>query len=238
MVEIVIQYRFSLEDGSREQFDLHLDGDNLRLLQTYAQPLPDWTRLSHHQCPHCPLKTRRTARCPVAVNLFPLIQRFDRLMSFDHMEVEVLSQERTVQANTTAQEGISSLMGLLIATSDCPHTDFFKPMARFHLPFATKEETLWRAAASYLLVKYFEQGESFDHRHLALDGLTEIYRKVEMLNDAIIERIRSITTRDGAVNALIHLDVFAKYLTPTLDDSMQEIRQLFQPLLTRITGAC
>jgi hypothetical protein len=46
-------------------------------------------------------------------------------------------------------------MGLLIAGSSCPYTHFFKPMARFHLPFANKDETLWRAAATYLLARYF-----------------------------------------------------------------------------------
>ena len=36
--------------------------------------------------------------------------------------------------------------GLIMATAGCPWTDRLRPMARFHLPFATEAETVYRDA--------------------------------------------------------------------------------------------
>ena len=151
-------------------------------------------------------------------------------MSFDKMIVNVISSERQVTYKTSAQEGISSLMGLLIAGSSCPLTHFFKPMARFHLPFANKDETLWRAAATFLLARYFTDN-GLQASDMDLQGLVQIYDDVTTLNDYMVERVRSVTSRDSAVNALVHLDVFAKFLTPPLEDSLNQIRPIFYPFL-------
>jgi hypothetical protein len=42
-----------------------------------------------------------------------------------------------------------------VATSGCRYTAYFKPMARFHLPFANEEETAYRAISMYLLSQRF-----------------------------------------------------------------------------------
>ncbi len=131
-----IQYSFTLKDGDKEVFDLQLDGKTLILREPVTQNPPLWTRLQFQQCPHCPLTADIYQNCPLAVNLVNIVKRFDRLISYDQIQVEVLTAERLISRNISAQEGLSSLMGLLIATSKCPFTDFFKPMARFHLPFA------------------------------------------------------------------------------------------------------
>jgi hypothetical protein len=144
--------------------------------------------------------------------------------------VEVTSTERNVVHATSVQEGISSLMGLLIAGSSCPVTHFFKPMARFHLPFANKEETMWRAAATYLLSRYFSR-KRLTPSDLDFKGLIAIYDDVTRLNDALVRRLRTVTSKDSTINALIHLDVFAKFLTPPLDDSLEQIRPIFEPYL-------
>jgi len=151
-------------------------------------------------------------------------------MSFEKVRVNVISSERQVTHNTSAQEGISSLMGLLIAGSSCPRTHFFKPMARFHLPFANKDETLWRAAATYLLARYFTD-RGLKPSDMDLKGLIKIYNDVAKLNDYMAERVRSATSKDSAVNALVHLDVFAKFLTPPLEDSLDQIKHIFSPFL-------
>jgi hypothetical protein len=80
------------------------------------------------------------------------LEVFDRIISYDTIRLDVTTRERFISQDTTAQRGISSLLGLLIATSGCPHTRFLRPMARHHLPFASCEETLYRAASMYALV--------------------------------------------------------------------------------------
>jgi hypothetical protein len=225
-----ITYKFTLPDASEEIFDLKFDSETVAIIDQSQDTPPAWTELSHHQCPHCPLACETHPYCPVAMNLATAIDRFDHLMSFDRMLVEVTSSKRHVAADTSAQEGISSLMGLLIAGSSCPMTHFFKPMARFHLPFSNKDETLWRATATFLLARYFTE-KGLQPSDMSMDGLVKIYDDVTQLNDYMVERVRSATAKDSAVNALVHLDVFAKFLTPPLEDSLDQIKHIFSPFL-------
>ncbi len=226
-----ITYNFTLPDNTQEVFDLVFDENNIEIINDCSEAPPPWTELEHHQCPHCPFAAADQPFCPVALNLIPAIDRFDHLMSFDKMVVNVISSERQVTYQTSAQEGISSLMGLLIAGSSCPVTHFFKPMARFHLPFASRDETLWRAAATFLLARFFADN-GLQASDMNLQGLVRIYDDVTILNDYMVERVRSATSKDSAVNALVHLDVFAKFLTPPLEDALNQIRPIFQPYLT------
>ncbi|MDA8139424.1 MAG: hypothetical protein M0036_12300 [Desulfobacteraceae bacterium] len=228
-----IVYEFTLADKGREQFELVFDAASIELVKPTGIKPPHWTKLTYEQCPHCPLTPRSHPHCPVALNLVPVINHFDQLMSFDKITVQVTSSERQVVQNTSAQEGLSSLMGLLIAGSSCPYTHFFKPMARFHLPFASKDETLWRAAATFLLSCYFtHQGLKLDD--MRLGGLVSIYDDVAKLNDAMVQRLRAASSKDSAVNALVHLDVFAKFLMPPLDDSLAQIKSIFEPYISTL----
>lgn len=225
-----ITYKFKLPDNSEEVFDLTLNSYTIEMIGNESTSPPAWAELEHHQCPHCPLTVKTHHFCPVAINLNTVIDRFDHLMSFEKVVVDVIKAERRVTAETSAQEGISSLMGLLIAGSSCPYTHFFKPMARFHLPFANRDETLWRAASTFLLAHYFKD-QGLKESNINLEGLVKIYDDVTILNDYMVERVRSATTKDSAVNALVHLDVFAKFLTPPLEDSLNQIRNVFAPYL-------
>lgn len=204
------------------------DAARIELIDHGTSAPPFWTRLDFEQCPHCPLTLQTAPYCPVALNLVRVIEPFDGMMSFEKIRVEVISAERSIVQKTTAQEGISSLMGLLIAASSCPLTHFFKPMARFHLPFANKDETLWRAATTFLLARHFA-AQGLAASDLQMRGLVKIYKDVARMNDALIERLRVASTTDSTVNALVHLDVFAKFLIPPLDDSLLHIRPFFDP---------
>ena len=86
--------------------------------------------------------------------------------------------ERTVSKETTAQQGLSALMGLIMAKSGCPQTGpHFKPMVRFRVPLATAEGTLYRAASIYLLAQYFVN-EVGGEPELKFEGLTKIYENL------------------------------------------------------------
>lgn len=152
------------------------------------------------------------------------------LISYEKVRLEVTTPERTVSKNTTAQTGISSLLGLIVATSGCPHTGFFKPMARFHLPFASETETIYRASSMYLLAQFFirKQGGEAD---LDMEGLVKIYRNLQIVNTALATRLRAASQQDAAVNAVVLLDSFAKTLPYTIADSLDEIRFLFMSFL-------
>jgi hypothetical protein len=230
MEVIAIQYRFTLPDGSQELFSIELNAETLETLRNSHENLPVWTHLSFHQCPHCPLSGDTSPYCPLAASLVRIVQRFGGLFSYEKMRVEVSTQERSIFQDTTIQRGISSLMGLLIPTSGCPHTVFFKPMARFHLPLATEEETVYRATSMYLLAQYFRRknGENPD---LELQGLSRIYRDIELVNTAVARRLRAASEADSTVNAITLLDIYAKALPFGIHESLEDIRYLFAPFL-------
>lgn len=228
-----IVYTFTLPDEGTERFELVFDAQTIALITVSCVDPPFWTALAYAQCNHCPLSPKIHPHCPVALNLVPAIRCFDRLMSFERVTVQVSSAERHVSQHTSAQEGLSSLMGLLIAGSSCPHTHFFKPMARFHLPFANKDETMWRAVATFLLSRYFAKN-GLETADMTLGELLTIYDDVERLNDAMVMRLRAATSRDSAVNALVHLDVFAKFLMPPLEESLTYIRTTLEPYLASL----
>lgn len=230
MKTIVIQYCFRLPDHSSEDFKLELDPRNLELTGNIPQSLPTWTELDFHQCPHCPLEVVTDPYCPLAANLVNIVQRFDGLISYDKIRVDVITQERRISQHTTAQKGISSMMGLVIATCGCPHTAFFKAMGRFHLPLASSEETIFRATSMYLLAQYFLKMEG-RHADFELGGLTKIYNNMQIVNVAIANRLRSTSMSDSLINAIVILDNFAKSLPYAIEKSLKNFRHLFLPFL-------
>lgn len=230
MEKINIQYVFRLQGDRQEVVNLYLDAQTLHLVDDTMEKLPSWTNLNFHQCPNCPLTIQTHPHCPVASHLVNLLTICKSLLSYESIHVDVVTPDRVISKDTTAQKGISSLMGLIMATSGCPHTSFFKPMARFHLPFASEEETIYRAASMYLLAQYFirQQGEKSD---LELEGLSKIYSNIQLMNEAMAKRLQAIIDKDSAINALIVLDIFAKTLPDAIEDLLIEIRYLFKPYL-------
>lgn len=233
MAIITTQYRFTFSSQRREVIDIHLDAETLERIDTliHSNDLPAWTRLEIHQCPHCPLRSETHSHCPLAACLADIITRFDGVVSYDELDVEVITAERRVLQHTTAQNAISSLMGLLCATSGCPHTAYFKPMARFHLPLASEQDTIFRATGMYLLAQYFlkNEGQAAD---MELAGLTKIYDILHTLNVHLAQRLRDATQTDSSINAVILLDMFANALPFVIEERLDEIRPMFAPYLS------
>jgi Domain of unknown function (DUF6901) len=230
MDTVRVLYRFRLGDGTTEVMELKLDSHSLEL-DSHATDVPDWARLEFNQCPHCPLDPVEHPHCPVAAGIADVIHRFDGVFSHDELDLEVVTGERRFASHTTAQRAIGSLLGLLIATSGCPYTNYLKPMAQFHLPLATEKETIFRVAGMYLLAQYFVKqagGES----DLELAGLTKIYDDLHILNASIARRLRSATRTDSSVNAIILLDMFTNLVPYSIEDHLDEIRHLLTAFLT------
>lgn len=226
MDDIKIRYCFDLKQERLEIFEIELDAQTLELRNRPDQDLPEWTRLEVHQCSHCPYTADTHPHCPVAVCLSQVIGRFGNVVSHNEIHLEVITNERTVSQETTAQKGISSLIGLLIVASGCPHAAYFKPMARFHLPLASENETFYRATGMYLLAQYFLRREGRDSE-LGLEGLKLIYRNLHQLNTMIAERIRMATDTDSSVNAVILLDMISNLVPLIMDEQLDKIHHLF-----------
>ena len=231
METVDIKYCFGLKGKRFEKFDLHLDPQTLKLLNYSHGELPEWTLLDYQKCSHCPLNGPKETHCPAAVSIIDLVRRFDNVVSHEEIDLEVITADRKVYERTTAQRGISSLLGLLLSTSGCPHTAYFKPMARFHLPLASTEDTLFRATGMYLLAQFFlmTAGKDVD---VELDGLCRLYENIHQLNIALARRLKNATSADSSINAVIVLDVFTHTLPIGIKEQLESIRPLFLSYLS------
>lgn len=239
MTTIDIIYRCWLADKGEATFNIQLDPDSLRRIGPTPSELPPWTELDFKKCPNCRLASETHLHCPLAVELVDIVPRFDRLLSFDRIEAEVITAERTIRVETSVQRILSSLIGLLFAASACPWTTFFKPLARYHLPLATTEETIWRVFSTYLLGRHFQAVEG--QAHLAdFDDLAVMYDNVQIVNENFAERLRVACQQDSVINALILLDMFAKSVPYAIEDALDEVRPLivpfFKPASWRASG--
>jgi hypothetical protein len=217
-------YHFRFPDGRTESLDAGAGAPRTEL--------PHWTELGFHQCSNCPLSTAQTKHCPMAVRLVPLVALFEKVRSYDDVSAQVESDERTVTRRTSVQKVLRSLMGLLSASSDCPHIEFLKPMAHYHLPFSSREETVYRVVSTYLLAQYFlrQQGKAAD---AGLEGLKAHYRELQQVNQGMAARLGAIREEQGdsSVNALVLLDLFAHSLPDSIDADLEELLPAFQESL-------
>jgi hypothetical protein len=223
-------YDFEYEDGDSECFDLRFDPDSLDHLFKQPENPPSWTLLSNNMCPHCTLDRTKNVHCPLALCISGAVDRFHSRVSHESVLVRVTTDERTVFKRTTTQKGLSSMLGLLMPCSGCPHTRFFRPMARFHLPFSSEEETIYRSLSMFMLAKYFMATDGV-HIESPLLELKAIYKNVECMNLWVARRIRSHVKADSSVNALVLLDLFAKIVSFLSDRHIETVRSWFSVYL-------
>ena len=227
MNKIFYKYQFNFTDGHQKEFQVDFDRESLQSKLPDGSYYPDWTQLECHQCKSCPLTSEDYLYCPLAVNLVPIIYWCKDLASYDEVDVVITSAERQVSAHTSLQRAVSSLLGLLMGSSACPKMKFLRPLARFHLPLATHEETIFRAVSAALLRGYFDKKEGKNNED-PLGQLKQQYQELQDLNRFIANRVRSAIERDAAINAIVLLDVLSKKVSFSMDDSLQQIRYLFE----------
>jgi hypothetical protein len=222
-------YRFKLKDGRVQEFPVALDGKTLNVVRKSDAPLPDWTRLEYNQCENCPLTPAKHERCPVAVNLVPLMSAFGDRLSYETVEVEFESPSRKTSKVVPLAEGIRSLLGLHMAASGCPVLDRLKPLVRTHLPFSSWDETAFRVIGSYLLQQFFiaRRGGAADW---ALDKLVAFYDEIKIVNRSFCQRLRSVCVQDATINAVAELDSLADMTRLLITkDRMKSLEQTLVP---------
>ena len=229
MATIDIRYTFRLSPERVETFDVRLDPETLEL-QGDQRESAAWTALGYRTCPHCPLDPAKHDDCPLATSVARIVKRFDDVISYDELDVEVTTPQRTILKRTTSQAALRSLMGLLIACSGCPYTAFFKPMARFHLPFADEEETMFRAVGTWLVAQYFRHTDGHP-ADFDLEGLQAVYERMQIVNRHTAERLRAATQADASLNAVVMLDVYTQLVPLFIHSTLGEVRGPFETFL-------
>ncbi len=224
----MIQYRFEFDENTAIEFIIDEKADTSN--EDGLAEIPDWMRLDQFRCDCCllPPETRKT--CPAALAMNPVIETFSKRISHENIKVTVEQHDVRIQAETSMQNAVRSLLGLLLALSSCPVVGRLRPMAQFHLPFGTKEHTVFRAIGMYLTAQFVRQREGFAP-DWDIIGLKELYENVHEVNAKLAERIRAASEQDAAVNSLIILDVFGYGVTMSIDDSARKLKPMFSMYL-------
>ncbi len=227
---ITFEYAYKFKKGLVKKFTLSLDRESLSLQKARAANPPLWTLLSHKQCANCPLDVTTHTYCPVALNFVDIAEQFRDMVSHEDVAVTVTTEERIYAAETTVQQGLSPLIGIIMTTSGCPVMAHLKPMVRFHLPFASLDETVFRMVSMYLLVQYY-RSQDRKKAEWRLDGLTKVYAEVGIVNRDFAERLRDAAKKDANLNALVNLDCFASMVPLVAEDTLKAIRPYFSAYL-------
>jgi hypothetical protein len=211
---------------------VRIDDKTLNLIRPEIKVPPKWAKLSHFKCPQCPLDEVKFKYCPVAVNISDVMNDFKEFHSYDNVEVTIQTAERTYYKHTSLQSALGSLLGIVMVANDCPVMGKLKPMMRFHLPFATLEETDYRVLSMYLLAQYViaKKGGNPDWE---MNNLKDLYEEIKLLNQNVCRILsEEIDSKDAVVNAVVSLNSFAEHVTFLLSKNMmQRLEILFKGYL-------
>ncbi|MBI5640474.1 MAG: hypothetical protein HZA17_08625 [Nitrospirae bacterium] len=225
-----IDYSFGFRDGGNKTFSITLDRDTLSLSPGAFLPPPSWAELQRNRCSNCTLDETVNSYCPVAQNLSGIVEEFKDYFSYEGVTVIVSTEDRQYTKDTTIQAGLSSLIGIIMVTSGCPVLEHLKPMVRFHLPFATIEETIFRMTSMYLMSQFFllQDGRA---ANWSLEGLSAIYSEVSKVNRDFAQRLAEAAKKDANLNALVNLDCFASMIPLTAETTLKGMRRYFSAYL-------
>jgi len=223
---ITIEYSFGF-DSDREDFFFTIELDDS--IQAVPDPHPctvEWARLDYCQCEICPFSVSEVEFCPIARNVSGLAATFADVFSIEEVHISVRVEERIYMKTGRVTDGLRSLLGLYMATSGCPHMAILRPMARFHLPFASMEETIFRHFSCFFMRQYFEYQKT-GHLDFSLERLSERMALVDKVNRGICRRLEVFTGADANRNALTILNSISMMLDMEMSADFDTLRPLF-----------
>jgi hypothetical protein len=223
-----VYFRYTFRNpGGTVRFTIELDPESLTYIRRENSPPPEWTRLDYLSCEDCKIRNKNGEHCPVAVNISHVVEAFKDVYSYDVTDVIVETEERTYfKEQVPVQKAVSSLLGIIMVTSGCEDLDRLRPMVRFHLPFATIEETVYRAASTYLLAQYFRAKNGLEP-DWDMKELVGIYQRIAQINANICKRLQIASSKDASLNAVVILDTFAQMLPLSIEDTLKSFEYLF-----------
>ncbi|MFN4112194.1 MAG: DUF6901 family protein [Ignavibacteria bacterium] len=219
--KIYFNYHFTFSNDTGKTITAIVDRKTLSIIEPHHRYFPEWAKLGNFKCPHCPLSEQEHEYCPLALNLQTILSEFSDKNSFEIVEVMVETPARNYHKKTSLQQGVSSLLGILMVTSGCPVMGKLKPLLYFHLPFASIDETEVRALSLYLLAQYVKmiKGHVPDWE---MNNLKKIYEDVRILNHHVSKKIVHLSSKDANINSLIVLNNFAEFVTIILGEKTIE----------------
>lgn len=229
-----VGYHCSFASGKQSAYNFSFDVHTFLSLHKPPEPWPEWTLLDYHRCPNCKLDVTQNIHCPAAIHLSQIVADFHDLEASAPLEVKVVTKNRTVSLTSSSQSVLSSLMGMVLATSGCPVAAPFRPLARFHLPVSSDDETMYRVISMYLMSRFVVRRKG-KTSGLELNGLLKIYRDMEQLNKALSNRVASCCKKDAVPSGLKRLNIYAHNMPLAMEEYLDRLNPLFATYLTEST---
>lgn len=220
MEEMYFNYTFKLGNGIEKKIDVILDNE-LNVISKERKEVPKWIDMKNFKCKNCKLP-EKIKNCPVAFNLLEIIEKFKDIYSYEEAEITIETPERTYYKKTSVQAGIGSLMGIYMVTSGCPVLEKLKPMVKFHLPFATIEETMYRAVSMFMTAQLLRERKGLA-ANFDLTEIMTIYSEIEKVNINFAKKLNELNMSDASINAIVLLNSFASFANLSFDEELTEI---------------
>ncbi|MBU0475297.1 MAG: hypothetical protein KKF62_14185 [Bacteroidetes bacterium] len=215
--QIKFIYKFNFKEQITVSFEIKINYQTLLIENNITHSDKEWTKLKNFKCPNCPLDEKENEFCPLAINLEGVLHFFNELPSYKEATVSVETNERITYKETTVQIGVGSLLGIIMASSGCPVIGVLRPLVRFHLPFASLEETEYRVFSTYIFAQYFKFITGGDP-DWDLSKLKASYEKIQVVNRNIVTKLSDVELNDTSRNAVVTLSSFAEYIIFNLED--------------------
>lgn len=220
----MIHYRFILDEQTELDFEIDDNGDSSD--ESGLTEIPRWLALDAYTCDHCPLPPGSRRTCPAALALKPVVDAFGDRVAHETVKVIVQLEGLKLEAVSPTQNAVRSLAGLLMPLSACPYMQKLRPMAHFHLPFGSRERTIFRSLGMYLIAQRLRQLNGLEP-DWSMEGLHQAYVDIHRANCKIADRLRAGTRQDAAVNSLVILDSFADAIEMSIEQSFKQLESLF-----------
>ncbi|HHT9110243.1 MAG TPA: DUF6901 family protein [Candidatus Brocadiaceae bacterium] len=225
-----ITYTIQLKGGKEYTLEVDLDRSNhieLSNSETHAF----WTKLDYNQCANCPLQATKRKYCPVALDIEEIAGKFKDVISIERADVWVRTKDRSFFKNCDVQEALKSLFGLIMASGSCPVLSRLKPLACFHLPFATIEETIQHLVGIYLIKQHLIYREGETAPDWDLKGVEELYQQLETVNIHLMNRLRDASNKDANLNALYLFVTLTTLIATDIHEMIGEINPILRKFL-------
>lgn len=171
-------------------------------------------------------------KCVLLDKINEYINYFSNFISYENTSIKVVTKDRIYFKDATFQEGVRSLLGLVMPYSGCPFFAKLIPMARFHLPFSNIEETQFRVIGMYLFAQFLKKKKGLE-TDWDMKYLIDIYMNIREINRKICDYIRSKSFQDASINAIIILDILADQVIFSIDEmEFEYFENLFSSYLT------
>lgn len=221
-----MKIKYILEFDHNRNFEYEVNLDRQIDFHSRNQKETEWLKLEFNKCEICSLDSNEYCYCPVMFELYDIAIFFGNISSIDRLKATVITKERTYFKECDSQTALSSLIGVIMATGQCPILSKLKSMAYFHLPFANFEETLVRSLSSFLIKQYFKfhKGESPD---LDLNELSQLYKDLGIVNRSLNKRLLVASRTDANANAIVIFFSLSSLVEFSIEEKMNDLVKYF-----------